>query len=230
MMADLRTPWTALQDGRILDADGKTVALVTWITPNCDDVRDAIVAAVNARHHSGTAVPGANTPAPWRWENGWIVAPSDAGLRRGILIYYTTDDDGLHFENEADRPLVLAAPDMLAAIDAWIHQRGDFWRLLHDAAAKARGTYQVSGDAMVMDPPADTPELPDPVAWRQPMHYLMPHAVRRLAADCLPVRGRDVACGAGEPNDSVTMTPDMVTCLACRAAAAFGPPLPPTTD
>jgi hypothetical protein len=61
-----------------------------------------------------------HTPGPWTWEPH--VFPENGGKwlnhNQSVhsILYYTTDDDGLHAENEADMALIAAAPDMLKVL------------------------------------------------------------------------------------------------------------------
>lgn len=53
------------------------------------------------------------TPGPWRWLGNWLVPVSPAA---DTILTYTANDDGLH-GTEADKALIAAAPDMLAALE-----------------------------------------------------------------------------------------------------------------
>ncbi|MEM1188177.1 MAG: hypothetical protein AAGI72_06610 [Pseudomonadota bacterium] len=57
-----------------------------------------------------------HTPGPWAWKDNWLSAPGTLSV-----IYYTTDDDGIHADNPADRALLAAAPTLLAERD--MHKR-----------------------------------------------------------------------------------------------------------
>lgn len=52
-----------------------------------------------------------HTPAPWVWDGGWLNGPSGDSI-----LYYTTDDDGIHGKRE-DKDLVAAAPELLEALE-----------------------------------------------------------------------------------------------------------------
>lgn len=54
-----------------------------------------------------------HSPAPWKW------ATDDFTLcdaNKNMLLFYTTNDDGVHTENDADKKLIEAAPDLLMAL------------------------------------------------------------------------------------------------------------------
>lgn len=59
----------------------------------------------------------AHTPGPWEWDDNSHFSTLQAPTNARIL-YYTTDDDGIHVSNPRDRPLISAAPDMLAVLKA----------------------------------------------------------------------------------------------------------------
>ena len=51
-----------------------------------------------------------HTPGPWRWNDQWLNNGSEQ------ILWYTTDDDGIHCLPEHAR-LIAAAPDLLAALE-----------------------------------------------------------------------------------------------------------------
>lgn len=57
----------------------------------------------------------AHTPAPWEWNDNFQFSTLQAPTNDRIL-YYTTDDDGVHVTNPDDRPLIAAAPELLAML------------------------------------------------------------------------------------------------------------------
>lgn len=76
---------------------------------------------------AGSVVNAAHTPGPWQWENGSLrPAPgASANLAAiidddGCLVYRDADSAAWQAECEANRRLMAAAPDLLAAAHAAI--------------------------------------------------------------------------------------------------------------
>ncbi len=66
------------------------------------------------------------SPAPWRWEEGMFSRLCDAN--GDDVLTYTRDDDGIHGK-PADKAVIAAAPDLLAALKA-IEGNDEVMRLL----------------------------------------------------------------------------------------------------
>lgn len=52
-----------------------------------------------------------HTPGPWEWRGHWLHGKQD------LILWYTTDDDGVRAKPENAR-LIAAAPDLLEACQA----------------------------------------------------------------------------------------------------------------
>lgn len=75
----------------------------------------------------GTKVPGASrhTPAPWKWENKWrkdswssFYDGCMGCLGEGILWFGMDGEEGIYCNNETDARLIVAAPELLEALQA----------------------------------------------------------------------------------------------------------------
>ena len=55
-----------------------------------------------------------HTPGPWAWDGGCLMSQQSY---TAVVLWYTSDDDGVHCR-PADRPLIAAAPELLAACKA----------------------------------------------------------------------------------------------------------------
>ncbi len=51
-----------------------------------------------------------HTPRPWNWDNHWL-----RGNGNSLILWYTTDDDGVHAKPE-DARMIAAAPELLEAL------------------------------------------------------------------------------------------------------------------
>ena len=51
-----------------------------------------------------------HTPAPWKWDGNWLSGQGD------LILWYTTDDNGVHAKPENAR-LIAAAPQLLQALE-----------------------------------------------------------------------------------------------------------------
>lgn len=46
-----------------------------------------------------------HTPGPWKWDGRWLIGSGES------ILWYTSDDNGIHAE-EANARLIAAAPDL----------------------------------------------------------------------------------------------------------------------
>lgn len=57
----------------------------------------------------------AHTPGPWHWSRRWLT-PGNGSAPLPFILWYTTDDDGVHC-TDADARLIAASPDLYAAAE-----------------------------------------------------------------------------------------------------------------
>lgn len=81
------------------------------------------------------------TKGPWTWSAHWLHGADIAST----ILYYTTDDDGVHCSNDADAPLIAAAPELYEALN-----RADAYLALHAAVGDKAAAYitTLSGAAL----------------------------------------------------------------------------------
>lgn len=86
-----------------------------------------------------------HTPAPWVIDNEGDISGFDRNQRSSCVAMASIDGEGIKFPREADRDLILAAPDMyeaLVAAKALMDIRNDYGVVYHEicnALKKARG-------------------------------------------------------------------------------------------